>query len=79
MTHKVMAPIASITYKVVGIWQWFGWRFVDRVVVVGCWLVCNFGLLGFFLMGFGNRGGGLGCDHDGWPMGLVGLSESIMR
>ena len=48
-------------------------------MVVGCWLVCNFGLLGFFLMGFGNRGGGLGCDHDGWAMGLVGLSESIMR
>ena len=31
--------------------------------MVGCQLVCNFGLLGFFLNGFGISGGGLGCDH----------------
>ena len=35
-------------------------------------------VVGFFLDGFGNSGGGLGCDHDGWAMSLVGLSESIL-
>ena len=48
-------------------------------LVVGCRLFCNFGLLGFFLMDFGNSVGGLGCDHGGWAMSLVGLSESILR
>ena len=37
----------------------------------------QFWVVGFFLDGFGNSVGGLGCDHGGWAMSLVGLSESI--
>ena len=57
-----------------------------REPLVVCRSSCGGGLLiglqlwvvGFFLDGFGNSGGGLGCDHDGWAMSLVGLSESIL-
>ena len=39
----------------------------------------QFWVVGFFLDGFGNSGGGLGCDHGGWAISLVGLSESILQ
>ena len=40
------------------------------------WLLIGlqFWVVGFFLDGFANSRGVLGCDHGGWAMSLVGLN-----